>query len=215
MFNSVGFAVPAACAALVLGWTGRAHADPPVDYFQTPSGNIACMLGGFDGGVACDIAQHTYAAPPRPADCGPTNFGDRIQLLPGQYADDALPRRHGEKSRSRADTGLWPAGVVGSDHLCERVRRDDVSRFGHRAFLSARARLLSRFSEFRAMQVTIDPRRLDAVLFVLGRGRAEGVADLLGADWRASVSASRSCRRLTRDLSRLLNGWQPGPADAR
>ncbi len=84
MFNSVGFAVPAACAALVLGWTGRAHADPPVDYFQTPSGNIACMLGGFDGGVACDIAQHTYAAPPRPADCGPTSFGDRIQLLPGQ-----------------------------------------------------------------------------------------------------------------------------------
>ncbi len=78
-------AVVGACAILALGSAVRAAADPPADYFQSPSGNIACMLGdGLNGGVACDVAEHTYEAPSRPADCGPTNFGDRIQLLPGQ-----------------------------------------------------------------------------------------------------------------------------------
>lgn len=76
--------VASVCAALTLGATGRAFADPPVDYFISPSGNIACMLGdGLDGGVACDINEHTYAVPPRPANC-PLSWGDRFQLIPGR-----------------------------------------------------------------------------------------------------------------------------------
>ncbi len=78
-------AAVAALAMLALGSAVRAAADPPVDYFQSPSKNIACVLGdGLNGGVACDVAGRTYAAPPRPADCGPTTFGDRIELLTGQ-----------------------------------------------------------------------------------------------------------------------------------
>jgi hypothetical protein len=76
--------VAAAFAALTLGATGRAFADPPVDYFISPSGNIACMLGdGLNGGVACDISEHTYAVPPPPANC-PLSWGDRFELKPGQ-----------------------------------------------------------------------------------------------------------------------------------
>lgn len=78
--------IAAVCAVLTLGGTGRAFADPPVDYhFISPSGNIACALGEdvLDDGVDCDISEHTYTVPPRPANC-PLSWGDRFELIPGR-----------------------------------------------------------------------------------------------------------------------------------
>ncbi len=70
-------------AATLSGVVGVAHADS-VFNFQSPSGNIACTLGGaLDGGVECDVAEYRYRVPPTPADC-PLNFGDRFALNPGQ-----------------------------------------------------------------------------------------------------------------------------------
>ena len=36
-------------------------------FFQTPSGNIACAMGG--GAVRCDIQEHSWTAPPKPSYC--------------------------------------------------------------------------------------------------------------------------------------------------
>lgn len=72
-------------AAIGIGSTQSAHADA-VYNFQSPSGNIACMLGdGLNGAVECDIADHTYVEPPRPSEC-PLSYGDRFRLDPGQPA---------------------------------------------------------------------------------------------------------------------------------
>lgn len=38
-----------------------------VSAFQTPSGNIACMV--LDGLARCDIERHGWSLPPRPASC--------------------------------------------------------------------------------------------------------------------------------------------------
>jgi hypothetical protein len=51
--------------------------------FQSPSGNIACMLGAY--GVACDISDYTYQPPPPPQFC-PQHWGNRFALEPGQPA---------------------------------------------------------------------------------------------------------------------------------
>ncbi|MDX6616495.1 MAG: hypothetical protein QOD60_1586 [Solirubrobacterales bacterium] len=42
-------------------------ADAGLTLFHSPSGNIGCALGGF--GARCDIADHTWVAPPKPANC--------------------------------------------------------------------------------------------------------------------------------------------------
>ncbi|MBV8927536.1 MAG: hypothetical protein JO152_00245 [Mycobacteriaceae bacterium] len=86
MMMKVIAAVASACAATTLGVVDVARADTEYN-FQSPSGNIACMLGDvLNGGVECDVADFTYVVPPRPTDCGPTHFGDRFALWPGQPA---------------------------------------------------------------------------------------------------------------------------------
>jgi hypothetical protein len=60
--------------------TALAHPDSSAVGFQSPSGNIVCVARA--GGVDCDIAERTYAAPPRPDTCH-LNFGSRILLTPG------------------------------------------------------------------------------------------------------------------------------------
>ena len=35
--------------------------------FQSPSGNIGCIM--FEGGARCDIDKHSWTPPPRPASC--------------------------------------------------------------------------------------------------------------------------------------------------
>ncbi len=57
--------------------------------FQSPGGNIACTLGpSTNPGLtvaACDIGDHTYTPPPKPADCH-LGWGDRFSLLQGNAA---------------------------------------------------------------------------------------------------------------------------------
>ena len=41
-------------------------AEPAMTFFSTPSKNIGCVV---DGGLRCDIADHTWPLPSRPASC--------------------------------------------------------------------------------------------------------------------------------------------------
>jgi hypothetical protein len=81
----------AAAFAAALLCAPVSHADPGYRFFASPSGNIACQLGTFsDHGVAratvgCQIGQHDYASPPRPADCR-GGWGDSVALTQGQPA---------------------------------------------------------------------------------------------------------------------------------
>jgi hypothetical protein len=42
-------------------------AEAGLTLFHSPSGNIGCALGGF--GARCDVADHTWIAPPKPTNC--------------------------------------------------------------------------------------------------------------------------------------------------
>lgn len=46
-------------------------------FFQTPSGNIACAMGG--GGVRCDIQEHSWNPPPKPSSCD-VDWGNGVQV---------------------------------------------------------------------------------------------------------------------------------------
>lgn len=72
-----------AAVATTVGFAAPARAYPEGS-FQSPSGNIVCILAG-DGqyGVACQIHQHTYAAPPA-GSCDLGGWGSQIDLDPGQ-----------------------------------------------------------------------------------------------------------------------------------
>jgi hypothetical protein len=70
--------VVAATAALAIASSATARADS--HYFQSPSGNILCVID--DSSATCDISDSTYQPPP-PLDCGnhlPT--GSRFTLTP-------------------------------------------------------------------------------------------------------------------------------------
>jgi len=65
-------------AATMLPLAAIAHADPTTTtyWIKSPSANIACILtevsfSGTDeyGQANCDVADHTWAAPPLPPDC--------------------------------------------------------------------------------------------------------------------------------------------------
>src|SRR5688572_31804147 len=45
-------------------------------FFQSPSGNIACAMGG--GVVRCDILEHSWTPPPRPASCMDLDWGEGV-----------------------------------------------------------------------------------------------------------------------------------------
>jgi hypothetical protein len=74
-------AIVAAALAIV-----PASASAKVKFFQTPSGNIACVLGA--GIARCDIQEHSWTAPPPPASCQDLDYGNGVQVFkghPGQY----------------------------------------------------------------------------------------------------------------------------------
>lgn len=72
--------IAAATAAASLALPATARADS--QNFQSPSGNIACMLGA--DGAACDIADYTYQPPP-PPECGKhLKWGNRFTLSAGK-----------------------------------------------------------------------------------------------------------------------------------
>ena len=77
-------AAAAATVAVAATAAGAATADAESAY-QTPSGNIVCTMGTYQDGrgfVACEVADHTWAAPPRPAGCH-LNWGSRFRLEQG------------------------------------------------------------------------------------------------------------------------------------
>jgi hypothetical protein len=72
-------------AAAVLTLPATASACPASTKFVTPSGNIWCLVASSSdstNGVVCEIREHSYSAPPKPADCR-LDWGDRISLKPG------------------------------------------------------------------------------------------------------------------------------------
>src|SRR6266498_4337550 len=67
--------------SLVIGATALAILAPSASarfkFFQTPSGNIACAMGG--GAVRCDIQEHNWTAPPKPSYCD-VDWGGGVQV---------------------------------------------------------------------------------------------------------------------------------------
>jgi Family of unknown function (DUF6636) len=77
---TLALVVSTVAAAIALPATARADSQ----YFQSPSGNIYCVLDG--GGVACDVHDYTYQPPP-PPECGKhLPWGNRFSLTAGEPA---------------------------------------------------------------------------------------------------------------------------------
>jgi hypothetical protein len=74
-----------AIGAAALAITAPA-ASARVKFFQSPSGNIGCVVGG--GLARCDIQEHSWPAPPAPADCMDLDYGNGVDVIgghPGEY----------------------------------------------------------------------------------------------------------------------------------
>lgn len=52
--------------------------------FVSPTGNVSCMIDA--DWARCDIIDHDWSPPPRPADCE-FDYGQGISLAPGEQAD--------------------------------------------------------------------------------------------------------------------------------
>jgi hypothetical protein len=75
--------ITTATIAATIAVPATAHAVPD-DSFQSPSGNIVCILAGNgEYGAACQVQQHTYAVPP-PGECHLGGWGSQIDLRPGK-----------------------------------------------------------------------------------------------------------------------------------
>jgi hypothetical protein len=58
------------------------RSSPRLDFFQTPSHNIACELDRRSG-ARCDIKDHSWPNPPKPGNC-PVDWGDSLSVGHGQ-----------------------------------------------------------------------------------------------------------------------------------
>jgi hypothetical protein len=61
-------------------------ASARVKFFQSPSGNIGCVVGG--GIARCDIQQHNWTPPPKPSSCIDLDYGNGVEVIgghPGEY----------------------------------------------------------------------------------------------------------------------------------
>lgn len=84
--------------ALIATATVAATIAPPAPAhagggFASPSGDIACDVFTRDDGAnfaTCDIRDHAYMAPPKPASCQLGGWGDRLNMVqrsaPGSVA---------------------------------------------------------------------------------------------------------------------------------
>lgn len=75
----LGLLVAATMAVLAPSASAR------VKFFQSPSGNIACVVGG--GLARCDILEHSWPTPPKPPGCQ-ADYGNGVAVIgghPGQY----------------------------------------------------------------------------------------------------------------------------------
>jgi hypothetical protein len=64
---SISLILSAAVLALIAPGASANVSKANFKFFQTPSGNIACAMGG--GFVRCDIQEHSWTAPPKPSFC--------------------------------------------------------------------------------------------------------------------------------------------------
>jgi hypothetical protein len=67
-------------AALLLGpvvASAQPGFQPPPDAFQTPSGNVQCLLG--QGTLRCNVIEHAYPTPPEASGCG-ASWDGRLAL---------------------------------------------------------------------------------------------------------------------------------------
>jgi hypothetical protein len=74
-----------AVVAAALAVTAPA-ASARVKFFQSPSGNIGCVVGG--GIARCDILEHSWTPPPKPSSCIDLDYGNGVEVIgghPGEY----------------------------------------------------------------------------------------------------------------------------------
>ena len=69
---AISFVIGAATLAIL-----APSASAKFKFFQTPSGNIACAMGG--GAVRCDILEHSWSPPPKPSSCD-VDWGNGVQV---------------------------------------------------------------------------------------------------------------------------------------
>ena len=82
--TGIRWAATGASTLLLLVPAAVAHADD-LYQFQSPSGNIACVMAALSGTtpeVACEIVERTWNPPAKPATCD-GDWGDRITLQQG------------------------------------------------------------------------------------------------------------------------------------
>jgi len=91
--------IATAAVAATITLPATAHADS--QNFQTPSGNIACILGA--DGAACDIAEYTYQVPPGPECAQHIKWGNRFTLDAGKPGAMAC---HGDTLRVAGEQTL-------------------------------------------------------------------------------------------------------------
>jgi hypothetical protein len=70
----IGLAFLGAVAALAVVVPA---ASAKFEFFQTPSGNIACVISGKY--ARCDIQQHSWPTPPTPASCD-VDYGNGVAV---------------------------------------------------------------------------------------------------------------------------------------
>ncbi|BBX13355.1 hypothetical protein MNVM_24360 [Mycobacterium novum] len=76
--RAAAIAVATLTAAAISG-APTAAAQPEMYFFESPSGNIACLSAS--DWVRCDIRERDWSPPPRPADCpSQTGYGQGINL---------------------------------------------------------------------------------------------------------------------------------------
>jgi hypothetical protein len=74
-----------AVVAAALAVTAPA-ASARVKFFQSPSGNIGCVVGG--GIARCDILERSWPPPPKPSSCIDLDYGNGVEVFgghPGEY----------------------------------------------------------------------------------------------------------------------------------
>jgi hypothetical protein len=82
MKRAVFIAIMAALALAVVPSAASAR----IKFFQSPSGNIGCVVGG--GIARCDILEHSWTPPPKPSSCIDLDYGNGVEVVgghPGEY----------------------------------------------------------------------------------------------------------------------------------
>ena len=85
--------------------------------FRSPSGNIACALFSYGGqtSVKCDVAEHSWVAPPQDPGCQ-LGWGSRVQLEQGGGATfSCYAQNLPAPERTLAYGSTWSIGSITCD----------------------------------------------------------------------------------------------------